>query len=108
MNLTALCISLALAGLLHPDAASAEAYRWDSVSVGGGSFVTAAIPGTTMRVLGFDRDGASAAYRWDAQAARWAPMMDWVSEAEAGLIRVAQRPNPRCPVPARAGAPPMR
>ena len=68
--------------------ASAATYRWDSVSIGGGGFVSAIVPSKTAPGLAYARTDVGGAYRWDAQASRWTPLMDWVSEDETGLLGV--------------------
>jgi lysophospholipase L1-like esterase len=89
--------------LLHPNARGyalwAEAmepvlqqllsgYRWDSVAIGGGGFVTAVIPSLSERGVVYARTDVGGAYRWDGASARWSALQDWVGEDQTGLLGV--------------------
>ncbi|WEF33870.1 GDSL-type esterase/lipase family protein [Pseudoduganella chitinolytica] len=89
--------------LLHPNARGyalwAEAmepvlqkllggYRWDSVAIGGGGFVTAVVPSPSERGVAYARTDVGGAYRWDGQTARWTALQDWVDEDQTGLLGV--------------------
>ncbi len=63
-------------------------YTWDSVAIGGGGFVSGLIPSKTEPDLLYARTDVGGAYRWDASAGRWTPLMDWVSEADLGYLGV--------------------
>lgn len=92
----ALAAALALAtGGARPAAAwpAADArqdghYAWDSVAIGGGGFVTALIPSRSEPGLVYARTDVGGAYRWDRAAGRWQPLLDWVSEDQAGFLGV--------------------
>ncbi len=88
--------------LLHPNARGyalwAEAlepvlqkllsgYRWDSVAIGGGGFVTAVVP-TGERGVVYARTDVGGAYRRDAGTGRWHALQDWLSEDQTGLLGV--------------------
>jgi hypothetical protein len=68
--------------------AHAQAYRWGNVAMGGGGFVTAVVPSKTQQGLFYARTDVGGAYRWDAVALRWVPMLDSVSEDDVGLLSV--------------------
>lgn len=89
--------------LLHPNARGyalwAEAmepvlqrllsgYRWDSVAIGGGGFVTAVVPSPSERGVAYARTDVGGAYRWDGATARWTALQDWVGEDRTGLLGV--------------------
>jgi photosystem II stability/assembly factor-like uncharacterized protein len=64
------------------------AYVWDSVAIGGGGFVTAVIPSRSEPGVTYARTDVGGAYRWDAGARRWTPLLDWVSEEQTGYLGV--------------------
>jgi len=71
----------------------AQAYAWDSVAIGGGGFVTAVIPsrsepGRSEPGAIYARTDVGGAYRWDAAARRWTPLLDWVSEEQTGYLGI--------------------
>ncbi len=68
--------------------ASATSYAWDSVAIGGGGFVSAVIPSKTESGVVYARTDVGGAYRWDKTTGKWLPLLDWVSEAETGLLGV--------------------
>ena len=78
----------ALAAILAFAASSAAAYTWDTVAIGGGGFVSAVIPSKTEQGLAYARTDVGGAYRWDKNALKWKPLMDWANENEAGYYGV--------------------
>ncbi|MEO5933783.1 MAG: exo-alpha-sialidase, partial [Duganella sp.] len=76
------------AGLLVSFGATAENYRWDNVAMGGGGFVSGIVPSKSERGVVYARTDVGGAYRYDNRAGRWVAMMDWVSEADTGLMGV--------------------
>lgn len=84
-----LCRLLLIASLtLLPSLGRAQAYRWDSLSIGGGGYVAAIVPSRAERGLIYARTDVGGAYRWDAAKARWTSLLDGVSEADVGLLSV--------------------
>jgi lysophospholipase L1-like esterase/photosystem II stability/assembly factor-like uncharacterized protein len=86
--------------LLHPNARGYEiwgramdpvlqplltGYRWDSVAIGGGGFVSAVLPSAEPGVV-YARTDVGGAYRRSGD--RWVPLLDWVSEDQTGLLGV--------------------
>ena len=67
---------------------SASGYTWDSMAIGGGGFVSAVIPSKTEQGMIYARTDVGGAYRWDAEHRRWVPLLDWVSDAQSGLLGV--------------------
>jgi xyloglucan-specific exo-beta-1,4-glucanase len=68
--------------------AHAQAYRWNNVAMGGAGFVTAVIPSKTQQNLVYARTDIGGAYRWDSANGRWVPLLDWITEADNGLMGV--------------------
>jgi xyloglucan-specific exo-beta-1,4-glucanase len=69
-------------------AQTSESYNWDSLSIGGGGFVSAVIPSKAEQGVVYARTDVGGAYRWDKVNNRWVSMMDWVSEDQTGLLGV--------------------
>ena len=65
-----------------------SATTWDSMAIGGGGFVSAVIPAKTQQGLVYARTDVGGAYRFDAAAQRWIPLLDWVNESEVGYLGV--------------------
>jgi hypothetical protein len=76
-----------------------ENYTWGNVAMGGGGFVTGIITNPSEQGLMYARTDVGGAYRWDATNSKWIPLLDWVSEADRGLLGVEslatdpQQPN---------------
>ncbi|HET6969742.1 MAG TPA: hypothetical protein VFH92_01345 [Phenylobacterium sp.] len=69
------------------------AYRWANVKVGGGGFVPNVVFSRAERGLAYLRSDMGGAYRWDAAAARWAPLLDGLAESSwQGVESVAPDP----------------
>ncbi|QGZ38610.1 lysophospholipase L1-like esterase [Pseudoduganella flava] len=60
-------------------------YRWDSVAIGGGGFVSAVIP-TAEKGVVYARTDVGGAYRRDGD--RWVPLLDWLDEDQTGLLGI--------------------
>ncbi|WP_296952941.1 exo-alpha-sialidase [uncultured Massilia sp.] len=78
----------AAAAVPSPSLPRAVAYRWDSVAIGGGGFVTAVIPSRAAPGVFYARTDVGGAYRWDPQAWRWVPLLDWVAQDQAGFLGI--------------------
>ena len=63
-------------------------YVWNSVAIGGGGFVAAVVPARAEPGVAYARTDVGGAYRWDPQARRWSPLLDWVSEDQTGFLGV--------------------
>ncbi|HLP24903.1 MAG TPA: cellulase, partial [Acidobacteriota bacterium] len=64
---------------------NAETYTWRNVAIGGGGFVTGVEFHPTERGLAYARTDVGGAYRWDAAAQTWVPLLDWLGPAEWNL-----------------------
>lgn len=65
-----------------------EAYEWKSVQIVGGGFCDGIIFHPTAKDVRYARTDMGGAYRWDAKADRWMPLLDFVSYEENNLIGV--------------------
>jgi photosystem II stability/assembly factor-like uncharacterized protein len=84
-----LCVALApFPASVFAQAAATPAYRWDSVVIGGGGFVTAIIPVRSEPGVAYARTDVGGAYRWDPRTGRWTALLDWVGEDRTGLLGV--------------------
>src|SRR5688572_17504310 len=69
-------------------AKNASGYRWGSVKIGGGGFVSGLIPPRDRAGAWFARTDVGGAYRYDAAARTWMPLLDWVSDEQTGFLGV--------------------
>jgi len=68
-------------------------YRWANVKVGGGGFVPNVVFSRAERGLAYLRSDMGGAYRWDAAAASWTPLLDGLAESSwQGVESVAPDP----------------
>jgi xyloglucan-specific exo-beta-1,4-glucanase len=67
---------------------NASGYRWGSVTIGGGGFVSGLIPPRDRAGAWFARTDVGGAYRYDAAAKTWVPLLDWVSDEQTGFLGV--------------------
>ncbi len=80
-------ISIYLALLLSGSACAAP-YQWGNVAIGGGGFVSGLVTSKSEPGLVYARTDVGGAYRWNAKAARWTPLTDWVSDRDTGLLGI--------------------
>jgi hypothetical protein len=84
-------------GLAAPVTASAP-YTWRNVQIVGGGFVDGLVFSPAQRGLAYARTDIGGAYRWDASAQRWVPLMDFTGFNdwnELGVESIAADPvNP--------------
>lgn len=64
------------------------AYRWKNVQIVGGGFVDGIVFSPSVPGLRYARTDIGGAYRWDASAQRWHPLMDWIGYKDANLMGV--------------------
>lgn len=67
---------------------SSVPYRWKSVQMVGAGFVDGIVFSPSTKNVRYARTDIGGAYRWDAAANRWEPMMDWVPFADLNLMGV--------------------
>ena len=65
-----------------------QAYSWKSVQIVGAGFVDGIIFHPTAPGLRYARTDMGGAYRWNASADRWQPILDWVSYKDRNLMGV--------------------
>jgi hypothetical protein len=72
-------LAFAVGGLAtgsHAKAQDAAPYAWRNVVVGAGGFIPGIVFSPVERGLAYARSDMGGAYRFDAAAGRWAPLMD--------------------------------
>jgi hypothetical protein len=83
-----------LAVVALPFGASAEGpryqpYHFENVNIGGGGgFITGIVFSPTQPGLVYARTDIGGAYRWDGDAGRWIPLLDWISYPDWNLSGV--------------------
>jgi hypothetical protein len=65
---------------------TAPSYRWQSVKVVAGGFITGIIPHPNVPRLMYVRTDIGGAYRYDAQLGRWTPITDIFNAADWNLL----------------------
>jgi len=65
-----------------------EAYAWKNVQIVGGGFVDGVVFHPTAPEVRYARTDIGGAYRWDARARRWQPLLDWVPYRDLNLMGV--------------------
>lgn len=68
--------------------ANAEVYRWGTVAMGGGGFVSAVLAHPGERHLIYARTDVGGAYRWSENEQSWIPLTDWLSPGELSFMGV--------------------
>lgn len=63
-------------------------YRFGSVALGGGGFVTGILTSPTAENVIFARTDVGGAYRWVESSKSWTPITDWISADDVGLMGV--------------------
>ncbi len=67
---------------------SAEPYTWKNVQMVGGGFVTGIIFHPAAKDVRYCRTDIGGAYRWNAGAKRWEPLLDWLPYEDRNLMGV--------------------
>ena len=67
---------------------AASPYTWNNAVFDGGGFVSGILYSRTQPGLLYARTDVGGAYRWDSTGNRWTPLMDWVSQLDAGWMGV--------------------
>ena len=81
-------IGLLLAGISTTKLKAQSTYNWGNVAIGGGGFVSAVVTSKNQQNLMYARTDVGGAYRWDAAANKWIPLLDWAAENERGYLGV--------------------
>ncbi len=79
---------LLFAASVFAQSPSREAYLWKNVQIVGAGFLDGVIFHPTARDVRYARTDIGGAYRWDAGAGRWQPILDWVSLKDRNLMGV--------------------
>lgn len=78
LGLLALSISLS-------QAEEPAGYRWDTIAMGGGGFVSAVIAHPNHPGLLYARTDVGGVYRWNEKEKTWIPLTDWVDGETLGF-----------------------
>ena len=79
--------------------AQTDTYKFNSIRMGGGGFVSSIITCPTQKNLIFARTDVGGAYRWNEADKSWIPLHDWVSDSQWTFLGVEalaidpQQPN---------------
>ncbi|MHB8635598.1 MAG: WD40/YVTN/BNR-like repeat-containing protein [Fimbriimonadaceae bacterium] len=63
-------------------------YRWKSVAIVAGGFVSGILFHPAERGLAYCRTDIGGAYRWDARTSRWVPLLDWLTKPDWNLYGI--------------------
>ena len=67
---------------------TAVPYAWKNVQIVGGGFVDGIVFHPTAKDVRYARTDMGSAYRWDAAASRWQPLLDWMPYEDLNLMGV--------------------
>lgn len=67
---------------------AAQNYKWTTVTMGGGGFVSAIITSKTEKNLIYSRTDVGGAYRWNEADKSWIPLTDWLDNNSNGLFGI--------------------
>lgn len=71
-----------------PGPASAQDFKWGSVTIGGGGYVTGIITSKTEKGVIYARTDVGGAYRWNETTKSWICITDWMGPKDMGLLGV--------------------
>ncbi|WP_442782877.1 exo-alpha-sialidase [Collimonas fungivorans] len=63
-------------------------YKWDTVPIGGGGYVSGVYPQKGDAKVAYARTDVGGAYRWDNGAGRWVALNDALTQEDAGILSV--------------------
>ncbi len=87
-NRVALSIAAVCLYVFTSAAQKQEEFKWGTVTMGGGGFVSAIITSKTEENLIYARTDVGGAYRWDEATHHWIPINDWVGPDDMGLFGI--------------------
>lgn len=73
---------------VHAGEPAATPYRFGSVRIGGGGYVSGVLFHPSVRGLHYARTDVGGAYRWDEQPRRWQPLTDWIAAKDRNLLGI--------------------
>lgn len=88
--------ALTLSGAAPASAVGTVPYTWKNVQIVGGGFVDGLVFSPAERGLAYARTDIGSAYRWDAAARRWIPLMDFTGFSDwndLGVESIAADPR---------------
>lgn len=87
-HLSALIWFVFLAVMPSQSLPAQQKYKWGTVFMGGGGFVSAIIAAPNDKDVFYARTDVGGAYRWDQTSSTWISLLDWVSTNERGLLGI--------------------
>jgi xyloglucan-specific exo-beta-1,4-glucanase len=69
-------------------AQAADEFKWGTVTMGGGGFVSGIIPSKTEKNVIYARTDVGGAYRWDEAKQSWICITDWLGPNDMGLLGI--------------------
>ncbi len=83
-----LCLSLTAFAAETAAQGAPAPYHFQNVTLVAGGFITGFVADPQQRELYYVRTDIGGAYRWDAGAERWTPLLDWLPISERNLLGV--------------------
>jgi hypothetical protein len=88
IRLVSRCLLLLCLFASLPVAAQRVSRTWHNVRIGGGGYVSGLVFHPTEHGLYYARTDVGGAYRWDAAAAHWVPLTDWLGAKDHNLMGI--------------------
>ncbi|MDG5816351.1 hypothetical protein QA601_14745 [Chitinispirillales bacterium ANBcel5] len=86
MSFPRVSVFISLVGIIT--AAFADEFKWGTVTMGGGGFVSAIITCKTEPNNIWARTDVGGAYRWNEENQLWVPVTDWIGPENMGLFGI--------------------
>ena len=87
-NIGIIACALLFALNVHASQPAAIPYRFSSVRIGGGGYVSGLLFHPSVRGLYYARTDVGGAYRWDPAHKRWQPLTDWITAKDENLFGI--------------------
>ena len=81
-------LAAAMSIMAQGNGPASQPYTWKSVQIVGGGFVDGIVFHPTAKDVRYARTDMGGAYRWNPQARRWDPMLDWIPYEDLNLMGV--------------------
>jgi xyloglucan-specific exo-beta-1,4-glucanase len=87
-GLPAFAVAIGLSASVRTPVLAADAFKWGSVVMGGGGFVSGIVASKTEKNLFYARTDVGGAYRWNEAIQGWIPITDWLGPNDMGLFGI--------------------